>query len=296
MASIQRFERSRKRGIVWVCDIASSSKYLNGRDSAGPTEEFLQRFLYTSLIAVEASGGEFIKWTGDGFLAWFETPLDRDKGKIVTRVFDAAWQLSFYVNVTQLAVESPVKFRIRHAITYEKDALVIDLAHSGGMASRDVLGRSVVLAFRISSLKGAFPSVATQKELVEAAKSVTRSTTRFNKLTLTREDKLKYFKGEEWGTKDLYVSSEKIRARMASKKAVIRNAVNALKKYEDADTSVDDTVVFKIVKDMIAGPPWAREVLQKCEAYIRDTLVPALKGAIDVIAKESRANEAVLSK
>src|SRR5207244_9585728 len=75
MAVVHKFEARRSRGIVWVCDIESSSKYINSNESAEALELFLQRFLFLSLIFVEAAGGGFIMWTGDGFLAWFETSL-----------------------------------------------------------------------------------------------------------------------------------------------------------------------------------------------------------------------------
>ncbi len=61
MAVVRKFGGRRSRGIVWVCDIASSSKYLNNNDSAAALEMFLQRFLFISLIFVEASGGTFVK-------------------------------------------------------------------------------------------------------------------------------------------------------------------------------------------------------------------------------------------
>jgi class 3 adenylate cyclase len=122
MAVVSKFAGRRSRGIVWVCDIASSSKYFNSNESAEALETFLQRFLFMSIIFVEAAGGRFIKWTGDGFLAWFESPLLRDVGEIASEVYNAAWNLTFYVNVTQLCVEAPVKFKIRHAVTFEHDA------------------------------------------------------------------------------------------------------------------------------------------------------------------------------
>jgi class 3 adenylate cyclase len=283
MASIQKFDRKRLRGIVWVCDIAQSSKYLNRDDAAEPTEEFLQRFLYLSLIAVDASDGEFIKWTGDGFMAWYEAPLDRAIGDIAARIFRAAWELSFYVNVTQLAVDSPVKFRIRHAVTYEKDALVIDLQHSGTMVSRDVLGRSVVLAFRISSLSGTFPSIVTQRELVNACKNASEQfRVSFKMLRLSKEDRLRYFKGESWGTKNLCVSAESPSHVRRTIHSVMRQARKALNKYGAAHPSAS-SVPEKIAVDMLKGPPWCHDVVSQIEKYIRGELVPALKGALDAM-------------
>jgi class 3 adenylate cyclase len=78
MPEFKEFKFSRSRGIVWVCDIVNSSKYLNDNESADDLEEFLQRSYWAAAIIVEAAGGGFIKWTGDGFLAWLETPLHRE--------------------------------------------------------------------------------------------------------------------------------------------------------------------------------------------------------------------------
>lgn len=279
MASIQKFDRKRLRGIVWICDIAQSSKYLNRNDAAEPTEEFLQRFLYLALVAVEASKGEFIKWTGDGFMAWYEVPLDRTIGDTAGRIFRTAWELSFYVNVSQLAVDSPVKFHIRHAVTYEKDGLVIDLQHSGEMSSRDVLGRSVVLAFRSSSIKGAFPSIVTQRELVEAYKdSDQQLCVTFKNLRLNKEEQLRYFKGELWGLKTLYISAEKKQRR--TKLSVIKQARRALSKHESADPDYD-SIPAKIAMDMLKGPAWCQAVISQVEKYITGELAPALKRAME---------------
>src|SRR5438270_12472515 len=104
MAVISKFAGRRSRGVVWVCDIASSSKYLNSDDSAEALETFLQRFLFLSIIFVEAVGGTFINWTGSGLLAWFETPLQRDLSDAALRVLNAAWYLSFCGHVSQLSL------------------------------------------------------------------------------------------------------------------------------------------------------------------------------------------------
>jgi class 3 adenylate cyclase len=122
-ATVSKLVGRRSRGIVWVCDLQSSSKYLNNDESAESLEKFLQRFFFLSVVFVEAAGGKFIKWTGDGFLAWFETPLLRSAGSVAEEVFNAAWSMSLYVNVSQLGVSTSVKFKIRHAVTIEHDAL-----------------------------------------------------------------------------------------------------------------------------------------------------------------------------
>src|SRR3954452_7105082 len=43
MKSEENFQFERARGIVWVCDIANSTKLLNDNKTAGLIEEFLPR-------------------------------------------------------------------------------------------------------------------------------------------------------------------------------------------------------------------------------------------------------------
>jgi class 3 adenylate cyclase len=76
MQDLQPFTFERSKGIVWVCDLAESSSYLNTNISAEDIENFIPRFYYVSKLIVEAYGGEFLKWTGDGFLCFFEFELD----------------------------------------------------------------------------------------------------------------------------------------------------------------------------------------------------------------------------
>lgn len=283
MAVISKFAGRRSRGIVWVCDIASSSKYLNRNDSAESLETFLQRFLFLSIVFVEAAGGTFIKWTGDGFLAWFETPLHRDIGDVALRVFDAAWYLSFYVNVSQLCVQSPTKFKIRHAVTLEHDALVIDLAYSDKSAA-DVLGRAVVLAFRLSSIQAGFPSIVTNGELLKLIRNTTIS---FSKLKLSKDDRLKYFKDESWGTSSLFVSGAKARRKSPGLRTIIRRTKKLI---EEVETGGPDSerkeFVTKVTMEMINGPGWCREVEKVLADFTKDELLGSLKELVPVLEKK----------
>jgi class 3 adenylate cyclase len=63
------FTFQRSRGLVWVCDLANSTRALNDDASVDALEEFIPRLYWTSMQAVEAIGGLFVKWAGDGFLA-----------------------------------------------------------------------------------------------------------------------------------------------------------------------------------------------------------------------------------
>jgi class 3 adenylate cyclase len=293
MAVVHKFAGRRSRGVVWVCDIANSSKYLNSDESAGALETFLQRFLFMSLIFVEAAGGEFIKWTGDGFLAWFETPLHREVGTAASRVFNAAWHMTLWVNVSQLLVEAKVKFKIRHAVTFEHDALVIDLGHSADKNSTDLLGRAVVLAFRLSSIKGEFPGIVTHKDLVDAARGA--GTVRFKRVAFSKEERLKYFKGERWGVRDIYVSSER-HPRKAGIRSAIRKAKSATAYAEGTKSSDGDyrrSFAEKLVAEMSSGPEWCKSVVQTMVAFSRDDLLGTLKQIVPFLEKASPVGENV---
>lgn len=115
-----------------------------------------------------SSWRRFIKWTGDGFLAWFKTPLHREVSEVIGNVFEAAWQLTVLINVSQLGIKSGKKFKIRHGVTYERDALITKIKHSEDYNSLDITGRAVVLAFRLSGMNSKFPNVTTERQLVEA--------------------------------------------------------------------------------------------------------------------------------
>jgi class 3 adenylate cyclase len=156
MKSIYPFTFYRTRGIVWVCDLAKSSSYLNDNSSVDDIENFIPRLYYVSKLIVESYGGKFIKWTGDGFLAFFEFELDRHKEETSKIVFEAAWHLTFMSNVTQLGLKPNKKLKIRHGIAYEKDALLMKITSAPEIESLDIIGRAVVLAFRLSGIQADF--------------------------------------------------------------------------------------------------------------------------------------------
>jgi class 3 adenylate cyclase len=284
MAVVSELVGRRSRGIVWVCDIQSSSKYLNNDESAEALEKFLQRFLFLSIIFVEAAGGKFVKWTGDGFLAWFETPLLRDAGNVAEEVCNAAWNLSLYVNVSQLGVSAPVEFKIRHAVTMEHDALVIDLSYSKNR-STDVLGRAVVLAFRLSSIKAGFPNIITQGELLKLTK--TTGTIHFQKLKLSKEDKVRYFKDEKWGTADIFASGDRAH-RHLSVRTVLRFAKKAIDHAEGRrDSPAKHTNFYtKVLEEMRTGPDWAQEVEKTIHKFTSDELLGNLKRLVPMLEKQ----------
>jgi hypothetical protein len=157
---------TRVRGLAWVCDIVSSSSFLNNDENVNEFEKYIERFYYLTFLITEAAGATMYKWTGDGFLAWFDCELDRDVGKTASKIYEAAWHLSLLNNVTQFGIENKKKVLIRHGVTYEKDGLHIYIKQPNGNESSDYIGRDVVLAFRIAGIPVDFPSIITTAELI----------------------------------------------------------------------------------------------------------------------------------
>lgn len=272
------FTFSRERGVVWVCDIRNSSKYLNDNESARAIEEFLPRLHWLSKVAVRAAGGQFVKWTGDGFLGWFPIELHRDLGPQAARVLRIIWHLTVINNVTRLGIGSGTVFRLGHGLTMEHDALRTNVSDEEG-AYFDLIGRSVVLAFRLSGITARFPGIVSQKEVVEATAKEDVAAIRFQKLHLSADDRRRYFKGERWGTGSLFVSAER-RPRKTSKSVLLRSVRRTIARAEGSSiqTGTDHTV-RRFMEDIESGPSWAQDVLGDYIKFLREGLLGTLKVA-----------------
>lgn len=281
--------------MVWVCDLADSSRFLNDNQTAGELEEFLQRLYWVSSMIVDASGGTFIKWTGDGFLAWFETPLHRDLSEQAAAAFQAAWTITLMVNVTQLGLNPKRKFVVRHGMAYEQDAMLIKIKHKGGHESLDLIGRAVVLAFRLSGIAASFPGIVCQKVLVDADANNKDTICRFNKLRLSANDRLKYFKGERWGIEQIYASDNA--ALFRNRKATLKHARDAVDKAEGRKPYPKEDVKFGtlFVKNMMDGPDWCQKVLEDTLRFCKDELLGRLKSIIPLLEVEYNSGRQEIS-
>ncbi len=296
MPSIKTFEFDRSRGVVWVCDLANSSQYLNDDALANTLEEFLPRLYWTAIMTVESAGGQFIKWSGDGFLAWFETSLHRDLGQVASEVFNAAWHLTFLVNVTQLGLSPKRKFHIRHGITYEHDAMLVKITHADGHKSLDLIGRAVVLAFRISGIKASFPDIVTHRELVEASDPYRKIGTSFQRKKITKEERLKYFKGHDWKINQIFIS---VNRKIISKsiKTTINTAKKAIAKAEKPSTPSDEnSFSMQFLKNMMSGPKWCRDVVSEELQFLRDGFLGPLKTLVPIMENLDRQKSAPQAK
>ena len=252
----------RAQGLVWVGDLAKSSTHLNDDRAVDELEVFLPRLLWIAAGVVDAAGGRFLKWTGDGFLAWFDVALHRNLGERALSVLNAAWHLSFLVNVTRLGVNPQRKFRLRHGIAYEQDGLRMTLTPSTQGEFQDVIGRAVVLAFRMSGIETAFPGVVTQGTVVRAAREVHDLPYKFVKLKVNSADRLKYFKGEARGTTDLYESADRRPRRRRSLEGATRMVSQTMRKAEGQLPVAAYKSAFSERYQMFmqSGPEWCRLV------------------------------------
>ena len=273
-----KFSFRRSRGLVWVCDLAESSKYLNENSTANELENFLPRLHWLSRVVVEAAGGTFLKWTGDGFLAWFELPLHRELSQKAQSLFNAIWHLTFTVNVTQLSTSPSKKFHLRHGVAFEQDALLTTISHSEGHESLDITGRSVVLAFRLSGIRAEFPNLVSDATIARAAKDGGYGHIHFKSWSPGSDELLRYFKGEKWGTRGLVISTKR-----PERKKGIQSAVKKAKKVisslepENLRSLPDEDFVVQFSKAMMQGPQWARDVQSEESRFLKDDMLGTLK-------------------
>lgn len=247
-------------------------------------EQFLPRLFWAGSNLVETVGGKFIKATGDGFMAWFEVPLHRNLGHTVSAIFAAIWHFSFMVNVTQLGIESDAKYRIRNAVTLEHDALLLHLTDGSGHTSLDVLGRAVVLAFRLTAITADFPHLVTVDELFK----MNGKNSKFDHLKkkkLSRTDLNKFFKGENWGTGGIYVSSKRKQPKV-SREQLQHNIEATILQAETGkglSTTPADDLILEFNSKMLAGPEWAKQVVTKQHEFARDQLLGNLKKLLPML-------------
>ncbi len=272
------FSFERKRGIIWVCDVENSSKLINDDDTVDSIEAFLPRLYWISKQVVESANGLFIKWTGDGFLAWFECTLHRERGKIAAMVFNACWHLTYLINITQLKVKTKKNIGIRHGVTYEQDALFMKITQNNENVKLDLLGRAVVLAFRLSGIEVNFPRIVTQGDLAKLSKKKTSFEHSFEKINFTEEQILKYFKGDKISTRNIWGSSQ-TRKKTYSKQSIKNQIKNTISKVEENGINDESYVNFitTMLNRLSEGPEWAKDVLNDLINFTRTELYEPLK-------------------
>ena len=293
MGEVSKFQFDRSRGIVWVCDVINSSKYLNDDESVSDLEQFLPRLYWISNLLVESYGCQFIKWTGDGFLAWCPVPLYRELGEKAAAILCASSLLGSLVNVTQLGIDPKKKIKIRHSLVFEKDALLISIMHKKNYQSLDLIGRSVVLAFRLCGIPSPFPYIVTQREIVEATRRNKWLSLSFKKRNFNRPEIERYFKGEKWGTKDIFVSKEKV-CRPRSFRTVIKQTKEAIRNAEVGAKIPEMKKRYNeaYVCEMLKGPQWCHDIMTEFARFTEEELLGSLKKLLPVLEIASEKERA----
>jgi len=210
-------------------------------------------------------------------------------GQRSARVFEALWHLSMLINITQLGVRGDRKFRIRHGVTYEHDALLIEINEGDGVARLDIIGRAVVLAFRLSGVLAAFPHVVTQEEVVSAYKAHGRTTIGFRRWRPTKDDRLRHFKAEKWGTRFLMMSHDRRPSiRTMNTADTVRAGKRAIA-YAQVESRGDESKVefaLKFMEKFGSGPEWCRETLKSYLEFVRNDLLGTLKKAVRMLESQ----------
>lgn len=243
---------------------------------------------WVSSLAIHAIHGELIQWTGDGFIAWFPLEVERQLGRTCNRILEAIWHFTAFINITQLCVDSPRPFRIRHGLTYEPDALVTLTTHQDGHVSKTISGRNVVLAFRLSGVEADFPNVATQQKIVPALSARTKNLMNLKRWKLTEAQLLKYFKGEKQGTTGLYISG---RPKMSQSRADtwVTHAETLLMRAESGRNraAVESTFVENFFPDLVhsKGQDWCEESLDLYVRFLKENMLGSLQKALDIITQ-----------
>lgn len=210
-------------------------------------------------------------------MAWFPIELYRELGPQASRVINISRQLSLVNNITGLGVEGEAPFRLKHGITVEHDALLTMVIDEHG-EHFDLIGRSVVLAFRLTGIKTYFPNIVSQREIVEAATKKKDSHVKFKKLNLSAEDRQRYFKGERWGTTNLYSSVER-RPRPRSTNSLLRTVRKTIAEAEEPQTIQDETdpMIKQFMEDLLSGPTWTQDVFRNYIKFLREDFLGTLK-------------------
>lgn len=258
--TINEFQFERGRGIIWVCDIKDSSMFLNEDHLIDDFEIYLKRFYWISRRIVEAANGTYIKWTGDGFLAWFPCELKRRLIELSNVVLSAAYHLTMTNNITQFEIDIKEKVLLRHGVTFEEDALITKI-NSSDLLATDILGRNVVLAFRLSSFEHFFPNITVQGDLVSEDSRFYHS---FKKMDLTDAQVNKVFKGQKYQTENLYQLDMINSLKNSQNEPLDKKLEDIIEKIECSNEKEELNKVNDFYNNfgnsLLNGPDWANHI------------------------------------
>jgi hypothetical protein len=130
-------------------------------------------------------------------------------------------------------------------------------------------------------MRAAFPRIVAQREIAAVLREKEPPKVPFKNLTLSRDDKLKYFKGESWGTDGLCVSCDRP-PKVRSLTSMLKKAKRALEKAETSVTSDDSgsTRTMALVLKLMNGPVWAQETIQEYARFVQNDLVGTFRSVV----------------
>jgi hypothetical protein len=207
------------------------------------------------------------------------------------KITEAIWYYTTFINATQLGITSAIPFRLRHALTYEPDALVTSITHKDDHCSKIIGGRHVVLAFRLSGIESDFPNLATQRKIATCISPASKQLVNLKPWKPGKEDLLKYFKGQAYETKGLYTSGTP-KKRRAQDDSWVARAKRTMLRLEDAGDGVvsgdsSSQFVTNFFAEMKSGPSWCVESVDTYVEYLtglREELLGELNETIDLIS------------
>jgi hypothetical protein len=130
----------------------------------------------------------------------------------------------------------------------------------------------------------------TQKEIVEASRSYKWSNTSFTKRNFTSTEIERFFKGEKWGTKTIYVTYEKVR-KPAGISSVINQAKKAIRAAEGEAKvpEMKQKYAEVFINKMLKGPQWCRDIIMEFDRNAKN-LTKILQKVLQIIEKSSEKN------
>jgi hypothetical protein len=146
----------------------------------------------------------------------------------------------------------------------------------------NIIGRSVVLAFRCSGIRGEFPSIVTVKELVP------KDDRRFVTWNATKEERLKFFKGEKFGVNELRITGyrdKQISDWGLEGKKLAKRLIRSIHENKGK-------FIIEVLEKMDNGPKWCSEISQFEKKFIEDRIVEPMNKLITMFRELKRGKDA----
>jgi Adenylate cyclase, family 3 (some proteins contain HAMP domain) len=156
--------------------------------------EFIKRFYYLVNKLISFSGGEVVKFTGDGFLAiWPLTKSNFDKNYHIAKIVETvAQKLSRLIRWTKLDMQITEQLTLRQGLTVEHNAINVKFL-SKQECTNDYLGEMINFAFRIQNLANNYPYVCIHKNFLDLLpKEILKN---YKPIDVSDSDLVKIFKG-----------------------------------------------------------------------------------------------------